>query len=91
MTDSGSQDYRIDLIDRETLAYRSIGYSVLVWVDFEEGFFSRGRVVHTDSIQWWVDSGLNNVRPVTEVERDAIISAVQLHYSQERRPCRLES
>ena len=91
MRDSGSMDYRIDWIDRETLAYRSSGLTVLVWVDFESGVFSRGRVIHTDSIQRWVDSGSNEVRPVTAAERDTIISAVQLHYAQERRPCRLEA
>ena len=84
-------DYRIDWIDRETLAYRSSGLTALVWVDFEPGLISRGRVIHTDSIKRWVDSGSNEVRPVTEAERDAIISAVQLHYAQERRPCRLEA
>ena len=84
-------DYRIEWIDRETLAYRSSGLTVLVWVDFESGFFSRGRVIHTDSIKRWVDSGSNEVRPVTEAERDTIISAVQLHYAQERRLCRLEA
>ena len=84
-------DYRIDSIDRETVAYRSGGLTVLIWVDFEPGFFSRGRVIHTDSIERWLDSGSNEVRPVTEAERDTIISAVQLHYAQERRPCRLEA
>ena len=91
MKDSGSTNYRIDWIDRETLAFRSSGLTVLVWVDFEPGLFSRGRVIHTDSIRQWVDSESNEVRTVTEIERDAIISAVQLHYANERQSCRLEA
>jgi hypothetical protein len=90
MKDAGSMDYRIDWIDRDTIAYRSRGLTVFVWVDFERGLFSRGRVLHTDSIKWWVDSESNDVRAVTEIERDAILSAIQLHYARERRSCRLE-
>lgn len=91
MREPESTEYRIEWIDRETLAFRSNGLSVLVWVDFEPGFFDRGRVIHADSIGQWVDAESNVVRPVTEPERDAIISAVQLHYAQEGRPCRLEA
>ena len=75
----------------ETLAFRSNGLSVLVWVDFEPGFFDRGRVIHADSISQWVDGQSNVVRPVTGPEREAIISAVQQYYAQEGRTCRLEA
>ena len=84
-------DYQIDWIDRETLAFRSNGLAVLVWVDFEAGFFARGRIVHTDSIKQWVDADSSAVRSVTAMERDSIISAIQRHYAQEGRPCRLEA
>ena len=77
----------IDWVDRETLAYRSDGLSVLVWVDFEAGFFSRGRVVHKDSIKDWLDKGGSVVRPVSPEERDVIIAAVMAHYANEGREC----
>lgn len=78
--------YRIDWVDRETLAYRAEGLSVLVWVDYEEGLLSRGRVIHTDSIQHWLDADSKVVRTVTEDERGSIIAAIQKHYAEEGRP-----
>lgn len=80
--------YRIDWVDRETLAYRAEGLSVLVWVDYEEGLLSRGRVIHTDSIQHWLDADSKVVRAVTEDERGSIIAAIQKHYAEEGRPSR---
>ncbi|MFN3986275.1 MAG: hypothetical protein ACK4KV_12325 [Rhodocyclaceae bacterium] len=77
----------IDWVDRETLAYRSDGLSVLVWVDFEAGFFSRGRVVHKESIKDWLDEIRSVVRPVSPEERDVILTAVIAHYANEGRAC----
>jgi hypothetical protein len=75
----------IDWVDRETLAYRSQGLTVLVWVDFDSGIFSRGRVVHTDSIKEWLDEGWSVVRPVSPKERDMVVAAVISHYAKEGR------
>ncbi len=77
----------IDWVDRETLAYRSDRLTVLVWVDFEAGFFSRGRVVHTDSIKEWVDDSNSVVRPVSAEERNAITAAIKSHYAYEGLAC----
>jgi hypothetical protein len=82
--------YRIDWIDRETLAYRAGELSVFVWVDFEPSIFSRGRVLHTDSINQWIDAEFNGVRTVTQQERDEIIGAIRQYYQLEGRPCTLE-
>ena len=82
--------HQIDWVDRETLAYRSNDLSVLVWVDFTAGLFSRGRVIHTDSISHWVDAESNVVRAVTGPEREEIIGAIQQHYQQENHPYTLE-
>lgn len=81
--------HRIDWVDRETLAYRSEELSVLVWGDFEEGILARGRVIHADSIQHWLDADGTSVRAVSDDERESIIEAIQKHYAEERRPCRL--
>jgi hypothetical protein len=82
--------HRVDWVDRETLAYRAENLSVLVWVDFAPGFFSRGRVIHTNSINQWVDAESKAVRTVTQQERNEIIVAIQQHYQLENRPCTLE-
>ena len=90
MSNPEDAGYRIDWVDRETLAFRSGRLTALIWVDFEPRFFSRGRILHTDSITQWVDSKSQYIREVTQAERDFIISAVQSHYARERRSCRLE-
>ena len=82
--------HRVDWVDRETLAYRAGNLSVRVWVDFAPGFFSRGRVIHTNSINQWVDAEANAVRTVTKQERNEIIGAIQQHYQLQNRPCTLE-
>jgi hypothetical protein len=86
----GPSEYEIDWVDRETLAYRSAGLTVLVWVDLEVDLISRGRIFHTGSICEWLGSDSRPVRPVTSSEKREIISAIQSHYAKERRPCRLE-
>jgi len=81
--------YRIDWMDRETLVYRTSALSVLVWVDYEEGLFSGGRVIHADSSRQWLDTEFKLVRAVTQDEREAIVAAIQKHYAGEQRPCRV--
>ena len=90
MEDLSNSSYRIDWIDRETLAYRAGGLTALVWVDFETGLLSTGRVIHEDSVRDWLGQDLQPVRPVTSAERIAIMAAVQQHYSKEGRPCTVQ-
>jgi hypothetical protein len=39
--------------DRETLRYSDGHRTALVWLDYESGLFSRGRVIRTSSIEKW--------------------------------------
>jgi hypothetical protein len=48
--DNGSY---VEWVDRETLKYTSGDFSVLVWVDFEPGLFSGGRIIKASSIKNW--------------------------------------
>lgn len=48
--DDGS---RITWKDRETLLYEEPGYAALLWVDYEPGFFSRGRILRAESLDRW--------------------------------------
>jgi hypothetical protein len=66
-------------IDRETYAYVVGGEKVLVWVDYEPGLFSRGRVIHSESIDSWVSSNGDAVRLVSEQERATIVEAISAH------------
>ena len=90
MEELSNVPYRLDWIDRETLAYRSAGLTALVWVDFEPGLLSKGRVIHEESVRDWLGPDWQPVRPVTSVERHAIVAAVEQHYEQEGRPCTVQ-
>lgn len=49
--DDGSS---IEWSDRESLKYQERdGHMALIWVDFEPGFFSRGRVLMSESLDRW--------------------------------------
>lgn len=48
--DDGS---RITWKGREALLYEEPGYMALLWVDYELGFFKRGRVLRSDSLDYW--------------------------------------
>ena len=90
MEEPSNVSYQIDWIDRETLAYRAEGLTALVWVDFESGLLSKGRVIHEDSVRDWLGPDSQPVRPVSSAERSAIIAAVEQHYGKEGRPCTVQ-
>lgn len=80
----------IEWVDRETFAYIAGNEKVLVWVDYEPGFFSRGRIIHKDSIKSWVSGGGTELRPVSEPEKALVISAIIESLRLKKRPCRVE-
>lgn len=80
----------IEWIDRETYAYVVGDEQVLVWVDYERGFFSKGRIIHEDSIQSWVSKDGTAIRVVTEEERTVISSAIVEHLQDKNHSCRME-
>ena len=40
---------------RESGRYREAGYEVDVWVDMGEGFFSRKKMIKSESLRHWTD------------------------------------
>ena len=85
--ESGS---KVRWVDQQTLAYSRGNEEALVWVDFEPGFFARGRVIYPSSINWWVSKLDASKRSVSEAERGEIVAAVIDYYRQHRRPCRVQ-
>jgi hypothetical protein len=87
MLDDGSS---IQWVDKESLAYKENGFEVTVWVDFEPGFFSRGRILKLSSLgSWskWPDTGSN---VIGREKRDEIIEKVKKYYSAQNKPLRTE-
>jgi hypothetical protein len=75
-------------VDRETLKYSDGSHSVLVWVDFEPGFFSKGRIIKASSIQEWESAG-DGVK-ITEDKKTEIINKVTKYYEQNKIQYRIE-
>lgn len=71
----------ITWIDRETVKYEIGDRHVLVWVDYEGGFFSRGRVVRRQSLARWSDAGGSSDQEISLLDQEAIIAKVQAYFS----------
>ncbi len=80
----------VEWIDRETFAYVVGAEKVQAWVDYEQGLLSKGRIIHTDSIQSWVSEDGAVIRPVSEAERAIVVSAIVEHFRLSNHPCRTE-
>ena len=70
----------IEWIDRETLWYAKDGFSVLIWVDFEPGFFKSGRILRSSSIKEWASKPSHAPGPIDDGQRNAIVHRVQQYY-----------
>ncbi len=83
--DDGSS---IEWKDRESLKYNQHdGYAALIWIDFEPGFFSRGRVLMTQSLDRWRTGPDGQPLEITYEKREEIIEKVRRYYG--RRPLRI--
>ncbi len=76
--------------DRETLRYIEGESSALIWVDFEPGFFSRGRILRSSSIDKWEEDSKGVVTAISEAKKADIINKVKLYYEQNKRKCIVE-
>ncbi|WP_018016147.1 hypothetical protein [Teredinibacter turnerae] len=66
--------------DRETLLYKEGERSASIWVDFEPGWFKSGRIIKTDSVEYWDDlSGTGKVK-IDQNKKQEIIDKVILYY-----------
>lgn len=80
----------IEWVDKETLRYSRNGFSVLVWIDFEPGIFSRGRIIKASSIVKWDARPDNSSDVIDTRERRGIIDEIQKYYNSQNEKCRVE-
>jgi hypothetical protein len=80
----------VEWIDRETLKYSKESFSVLVWVDFEPGFFSGGRIIRTSSIKEWDTKPEGTTGLIHKVTKQNIINRIQEYYKSINKRCRVE-
>lgn len=74
--------------DRETLEYRYGERYVLVWVDYEPGIFSRGRVIKRESLERWSYLSDGHKTPISDVELTEIVGKLSKFLG--NRPVRVE-
>jgi hypothetical protein len=80
----------IEWVDKETLRYRDSAGSALVWVDFETGMFSKGRIIRASSIKLWESPTSTGVNHIDATQKEQIIAKVKSYYASHNVPCRVE-
>jgi len=85
--DDGSS---IEWISKEGLKYAENGYSVLVWVDYEPGFFNNSRIIKSSSlIRWQIKpNGMPDV--IDEIKKNEIIEKAKEYFDSKGVRCRVE-
>ena len=81
----------IEWVDRESVRYSDGNYSVVVWVDYEPGLFSSGRIIREASIDFWEAHPPNTNSEISNEDRARIVKALQRYYARESVKCRVET
>jgi len=79
----------IEWIDKETLRYSEGGYALNIWVDFEPGFFSSGRIVQAALIKDWSATPPGVASTISAAKRQDILDKVKKYYDANKRKCRI--
>lgn len=74
--------------DRETIRYEEQGRATLVWIDYEDGFFSRGRIIKEISLEYWHTSPSKTDDPISVEKKAEIIGKIRQYFG--NRPVRVE-
>lgn len=80
----------IEWVDRETLNYCEGNFSVLVWIDFEPGLFSNGRIIKSSSITTWDKKPNGQSELIDEYKKKEVILKIQQYYKSFKKKCRVE-
>lgn len=81
----------ISWVDRETLRYSINGCSVLVWVDYEPGFFNSGRIIKSRSLVRWDEKPDHECELINEDQKQKIINEIKQYYRAQKKACRAET
>ena len=83
-------DSIVEWVDKETLRYSKGIFSALVWVDFEPGFFSQGRIIRASSITEWESKPVKFPPLIDGSSKKEIISKIQEYYRRLKKKCRVD-
>ncbi|MFZ3017855.1 MAG: hypothetical protein WA056_05305 [Gallionella sp.] len=87
LLDDGSS---LEWVDKETLRYTENGFSTLIWVDFEPGFFNGGRVIKSSSLTSWESRPEGSSSTIEVNKKQEILTKVQQYYRSQNKECRVE-
>lgn len=87
LLDDGSS---LEWVDKETLKYTEGRFTVLIWVDFEAGFFSGGRIIKYSSLASWNTKPEGCSSAIEEKKKREILMKVQQYYRSQNKECRVE-
>ena len=85
--DDGSS---VEWVDKETLKYVEGDFSLLIWVDFEPGFFSNGKVIKASSMKTWNTTPKDGNKIIDDKKRQEIIEKIQQYYKKYWKKSRVE-
>ena len=74
----------IEWVDRETLRYSEGEFSLLIWVDFGPGFFSRSRVLDVSRLKTWTTKPATTSPSLTDADRERVLRKVADYYRAHR-------
>ena len=75
--------------DRESVRYEEKdGRAVIVWVDYDAGFFNRGRIIKENSLEYWHTSPFETNEPISAEKKSEIIAKLRQYFG--NRPVRVE-
>lgn len=77
--------------DRETLRYSENGFSALVWVDYEPGIFSQGRIIKSASIVKWNAKPEGTSDHIEPGQKQKIISEIQKFFASRGKKCTVQA
>lgn len=80
----------LEWVDKETLRYTESGFSALIWVDFEPGFFNGGRVAKSSSLTSWESRPEGSSSTIEANKKQEILTKVQQYYRSQNKECRVE-
>lgn len=81
----------VNWLDRQTVEYSKDGRTLLVWIDFDNGWSIGKRVIKTESLDQWtkLPQGFHDYK-ISEIDKKHIIDSVRRFFSLNNIECRLE-
>ena len=80
----------VSWVDKETLRYSDALHSALIWVDFEPGLFSKGRIIKASSINTWESCPEDESPDISDDARTRILGKATEYYERHNVKCRIE-